>query len=154
MDPELDRMLTPVKVNPEDSAAREALATYLDENSLHHDSEANRTHLRGTAPVVFHRHSESGRVMVSPKAMRANYSGPGGATIIQNAGAHVDVLHRGPIPAGARPTWVATHGDSVYAVLGAQVPRLPLRKGHLASAGHTQLARVEGSTKPVGAAVD
>ena len=107
MDPELDRMLTPVKVNPEDSAAREALATYLDENSLHHDSEANRTHLRGTAPVVFHRHSESGRVMVSPKAMRANYSGPGGATIIQNAGAHVDVLHRGPIPAGARPTWVA-----------------------------------------------
>jgi len=41
MDHELDSMLTPVKVNPEDSAAREALATYLTRRNLHHDAEPN-----------------------------------------------------------------------------------------------------------------
>jgi len=41
MDPELDRMLTPVKVNPKDRAAREALATYLTRRNLHHDAEPN-----------------------------------------------------------------------------------------------------------------
>ena len=51
MDHELDRMLTPVKVNHEDRAARAALATYLDENSLHHDAEENRTH-RGGSPSM------------------------------------------------------------------------------------------------------
>ena len=52
MDYELDSMLTPVKVNPEDSAARAALATYLTRRNLHHDAEGNLTNLRGTGRVL------------------------------------------------------------------------------------------------------
>ena len=119
MDHELDRMLTPVKVKPEDRAAREALANYLDENSLHHDAEANLSLLRGTGPVVFHRHSGDHLVMVSPKVPEASHSGPGGHTQIRNRGYLVDVAHRGPTPAGLRPTYLLPDGT----------PRRPRREG-------------------------